>query len=151
VLAVAVALFVVAPLGVVAATPRLHDSGRLGVRYPDTLLPVSASISPWAVTREDTVKLSWRSSGTASTQVFYRVLRREGNGAAFCARRRGNAADSCDLSYMEPVTTTDVTAFTDHPGRGTWSYRIGVAANWVNDPRLGDVYVVSAPVTVTVR
>ena len=34
--------------------------------------------------------------------------------------------------------------------RITLSYRIGLAANWLNDTRLGDVYVVSPPVAVTV-
>jgi hypothetical protein len=28
-------------------------------------------------------------------------------------------------------------------------YRVGVAANWLNDPALGDVYVISPPVSAT--
>jgi hypothetical protein len=28
---------------------------------------------------------------------------------------------------------------------------VGVAANWLDDPKLGDVYVVSRPVVVVVR
>jgi len=52
--------------------------------------------------------------------------------------------------YMEDVATRRAPSFADRPGTGSWSYRIGVAANWVNDPTLGDVYVVSPPVTVTV-
>ena len=64
-----------------------------------------------------------------------------------CAGTR--AADQCQL-YTEPVATTKPASYDDQPGQGTWTYRVGVSANWLDDPRLGDVYVVSAPVTVTV-
>ena len=33
--------------------------------------------------------------------------------------------------------------------KGRWTYRIGIAANWVDDQNLGDVMVVSAPTTIT--
>ena len=51
---------------------------------------------------------------------------------------------------MEEVATSRHPRSRIDPGAGNWSYRIGVAANWLNDPTLGDVYVVSPPVTVTV-
>ena len=38
----------------------------------------------------------------------------------------------------------------DRPGPGTWTYRVGAGANWVDDPELGDVFLLSNPVTVTV-
>src|SRR5439155_6661520 len=41
--AVAVAVFVVAPLAVIAAVPQLHDQGRLAVRQGDSLVPVSGA------------------------------------------------------------------------------------------------------------
>jgi hypothetical protein len=31
-----------------------------------------------------------------------------------------------------------------------WTYRIGISANWLDDPHFGDVYVFSRPVTVSV-
>ena len=46
---------------------------------------------------------------------------------------------------------TRATSAVDSPGRETGTYRIGVGANWVDDPKLGDVFTVSVPVTVTVR
>jgi hypothetical protein len=52
---------------------------------------------------------------------------------------------------METVASTKATSFVDRPGPGTWTYRIGVAANWLNDPNLGDVTLLGRPVTVTVR
>jgi hypothetical protein len=65
-----------------------------------------------------------------------------------CAGRLNNSADNCILS-TQSIATTRATAFTDHPGTGTWSYRIGVAANWLDDPTLGDLYVISPPMTIT--
>ena len=50
---------------------------------------------------------------------------------------------------MDDTGSSRVTSFADRPGPGTWSYRIGVAANWLDDPTLGDVYVVSSPVSVS--
>ena len=35
-------------------------------------------------------------------------------------------------------------------GKGTWTYRIGVAANYLDDAEGGDVFVVSRPATVKV-
>jgi hypothetical protein len=52
---------------------------------------------------------------------------------------------------MDEVGSSRATTFDDRPGRGTWTYRVGVAANWLNDPKLGDIYVLSRPVIVTVR
>jgi hypothetical protein len=45
---------------------------------------------------------------------------------------------------------TRATSLIDSPGKGTWSYRVTVSANWLDDTRLGDVYVVSPPLAVTV-
>ena len=39
----------------------------------------------------------------------------------------------------------------DHPPPGDWTYRIGLAANWLNDPTRGDVLLISEPVRVDVR
>jgi hypothetical protein len=64
-----------------------------------------------------------------------------------CAGTR--AADQCRL-YTKPVATTRSGSYDDQPGPGTWTYRIGESANWLDDPHLGDVYVLSPPVTVTV-
>ena len=46
----AVAVFVVLPLGVIAATPQLKDGGRAAVIFDDNLLPVSSGIRLQATT-----------------------------------------------------------------------------------------------------
>jgi hypothetical protein len=150
-LAAAIAVFAALPLGVIAAVPRLHDGARSAVRATDnSLVPASSSVAPAANARNDAVRLTWRPRPSVGGSVFYRVLRVQGaGGGASCPGRLRNAPDACQL-YMNEVGTSRATTFTDRPGRGTWTYRIGVAANWLNDPTLGDIYVVSRPVIVTV-
>ena len=48
------------------------------------------------------------------------------------------------------LKTLRKTSAVDRPGPGTWTYRVGAAANWIDDPELGDVFLLSNPVTVTV-
>jgi hypothetical protein len=150
-LAVAAAAFAVAPLAVVAAVPPLHDGGTKAVQLADNLVPVSATIAPRAAADGNAVRLSWRARTSDPTDVFYRILRADGNNSGTtCGGRQRNSADDCRL-YMDDVTAVSRTSYVDRPGPGTWSYRIGVSANWLDDLRYGDVYVVSKPVTVTVR
>jgi hypothetical protein len=149
-LTAAIAAFAVLPLGVIAAVPRLHNGGRSAVRVGDSLIPVSRAVGLTADVQGGVVRLDWRPRRTAGASVFYRVLRKQGPGDGVgCPGRLRNAPDSCKL-FMDEVGSSRATTFDDRPGHGTWAYRIGVAANWLDDPKLGDVYVVSAPVNVTV-
>ncbi len=149
-LTAAVALFALFPLGVIAATPRLHDGGREAVRAGDNLVPVSAAINLHATAKDGRVDLAWSSRPAATASVFYRVMRATGGDAGLsCANTPGTSSDDCRL-FTDSPGATSATSFVDHPGAGTWTYRIGLSANWLNDTRLGDVYVVSPPLTVTV-
>jgi hypothetical protein len=141
----------VLPLSVIAATPRLHDGGADAVREAASLVPVSSDLRPRVTTADNTVRLEWqRAKAPPKTAIFYRILRAQGNGAGTgCAHRRGNASDDCRL-YMDAVGATRTSTFTDRPPPGTWTYRIGTSANWLNDFAYGDVYVASTPVTVTI-
>jgi len=117
------------------------------VIFDNNLLPVSSDVGLQANAADDAVHLSWHARKPKATNVFFRVLRAKSSPDALCAGTR--AADQCQL-YTEPVAATKSGSYDDQPGPGTWTYRIGVSANWLDDPRLGDVYVVSPPVTVTV-
>jgi hypothetical protein len=148
-LGTAAVAFMIIPLAVIAATPRLHDAGHQAVRLGDNLIPVS-SVGLSAVGQGSAVSLSWRPQAPAGSSVFFQLLRAKGPGSGVaCAGRSAPAADDCEL-FANVVTATDGTQVVDRPGRGTWEYRVGTAANWLNDPSLGDVYVVSPPVRVTV-
>jgi hypothetical protein len=146
----AFAVFAVLPLAVVAAIPRLHDGGSLAVRVGESLVPVSSGTGVRATAQDGAVRLTWRAQAPGGSSVFYRVLRTSGSSAPLCAGVPGNASDDCRL-YMESVDTARATSFVDRPGPGRWTYRIGIAANWIDDPSLGDIYVVSKAVTVTIR
>jgi hypothetical protein len=148
--AAAVAVFAVLPLGVIAAAPRLHDGASSAIRVGGSLIPVSSSIEPAAKAQGGAVRLDWRARNAGAAAVFYRVFRGQGAGdGAVCPGRLRNAPDSCQL-FLDEVGSSKSRSFADRPGRGTWTYRIGVAANWLDDPSLGDIYVVSTPVRVTV-
>ncbi len=143
----AFAVFAVLPLGVLAAVPRLHDQGALAVRAPDTLIPVAGTVH--SSVQNGTVQLTWRGLEPRSARVFYNVIRTNApNGDVGCAGRLNGSSDNCVLS-PQVIATTRATAFTDRPGSGVWTYRIGVAANWLNDTTLGDMYVVTRPSIVT--
>jgi hypothetical protein len=149
-LATAGAVFVVAPLAVVAAVPPLHDSGSEAMRVNASEVPVSSHVTPTASLDGSKVRLAWKSDKPAPGAVFYTVLRTKGaNAGVGCAGRLNGAADDCRL-YAEAPAATAATSYVDEPGAGTWTYRIGVSANWLDDFKLGDVYVVGKPVTVTV-
>jgi hypothetical protein len=145
----AIVVFAVFPLGIIAAVPQLGDQGKLAVRLGGSLIPVSPAIRLRATQEDGTVRLSWRTRSPASASAFYRVLRIGGPvGGLFCGRQ-AHAAQDCLLD-MQFLAATKAISFSDHPDPGRWTYRVGVAANWLDDERLGDIYVVSTPVTVTI-
>ena len=41
--------------------------------------------------------------------------------------------------------------FVDKPGRGRWTYRLGLAGNWLNSPLYGDIFSFGPPLAVRVR
>ena len=68
-------------------------------------------------------------------------------------RGRTTAPDGLILGHEitgEVVRVTRATIAADQPGPGPWTYRVGVGANWLDDPQMGDVFLLSYPVTVTV-
>jgi hypothetical protein len=144
------AIFALAPLAVIAAVPPLHDAGGQAVRSGNSLIPVSSELAPRAGVREGAVTLSWQHRPAAAGAVFYRVLRAgpTDDGLA-CGGTPDRVADDCRL-FMEEIAASRGTSYVDEPGPGTWSYRIGLSANWLNDFGYGDIYVVSPPITITV-
>jgi hypothetical protein len=146
----AVLVFAVLPLAVVAAMPKLHDGGTRAARVGQSEIPVSSRIGVHATAQAGAVQLAWRAQPSSAADVFYRIFRSKGAGNGLgCANTPGDAPDDCRL-FMDSRAATTTTSFVDNPGRGTWTYRIGVSANWLNDVHLGDDYVVSPPVTVRI-
>jgi hypothetical protein len=149
-LATAVAVFAVAPVAVIAAVPPLHDGGRRAAEQPYVLVPVNAKIAPRGGVTGDEVRLSWKPSPSRAAGVFYRILRGPGpTGGLGCAGRLHGSPDQCRV-YADSPGVVREPSFVDHPGSGTWTYRVGVSANWLDDFAYGDITVLSPPVTVTV-
>ena len=111
--------------------------------------PVDGGVDLQAAVKGRTVLLKWRAEAAAGTSVFYRLARARGRTDVACDIRPG-AADEC-LADVRAVRTQRSTSAVDRPGPGTWTYRVGVGTNYLNDPAQGDIFLVSRPVTVTVR
>jgi hypothetical protein len=114
-------------------------------------------------------RLSWTSPPTHGTKVFFRVFRSPTDQFAF----QGNPPEPGDPSLphghygvrclplllapndcrveMNVIATTRAHRFAEGVGTGDWTYRVGMSANYANDPTLGDVLILSPPVRVVVR
>jgi hypothetical protein len=105
------------------------------------LIPVDRGLEVHAARDGGSARLSW--SVGEPGRVFYRVYRTKDAGPdTACA---GTGAARCIL-LMDQLTTTRGHTFVDPaPPRGA-TYRVGVGANWVDDPAGGDVFVISRPV-----
>jgi hypothetical protein len=51
---------------------------------------------------------------------------------------------------QEAGRTREQRLIVPNPGKGTWTFRVGIAGNWRNDETLGDPFVVSRPLNVRV-
>jgi hypothetical protein len=87
--------------------------------------------------------LTWTDS-TKRARTFYRVYRSSpsrGFSEMVCELR---GVDRCDLR-METLDITRERRYVDANPPADAIYRIGVAANWLDDTERGDVFVISPP------
>ena len=141
------AVFAVFPVVVIAATQRVGDESHM-MDYSGTLVPVR-DLGLEASANGNAVQLTWDRTTYGPPRRSTWSCARPAPAAVSRAPHVRDASVDCRL-YVQNSIPTRSTSLVDHPGSGTWTYRVGVSANWLNDDRLGDVYVVSAPVTVTV-
>jgi hypothetical protein len=87
-------------------------------------------------------ELTW-SDTTTRARTFYRVYRASAAFPDIVCEPRG--VDRCELRAETLTTTRDRTFVDPSPPPGA-VYRIGVAANWLDDPTRGDVFAISPPV-----
>jgi hypothetical protein len=127
-----------------AASPELGPDRVL--QHLEIAVPVSNGVDLTATTRGKTVVLDWKRPTTRGSGVYYRVFRSPAPTDYICFSR-DPGADQCTLVSVE-LDTTRHTSARDRPGPGTWTYRVGAGANWLNDPTLGDIFLLSKPVTV---
>jgi hypothetical protein len=136
------------PIALVAATKPIRGSNADAFVLGNTLVPTSSAFHPKVAVSGSSVRLDWQSVRSRAGATTYTIYRRSGPADVFCGPVK-NAPDLCTL-YADRVGTTSTTAFVDHPPKGTWTYRIGLTANWLDDPNAGDVYLFSRRLNVQV-
>ncbi|HET8528152.1 MAG TPA: hypothetical protein VFL60_04520 [Gaiellaceae bacterium] len=150
--AVVVALTTLGPL-VAFAAAGTSLRGKVAAKAPGAtmIIPVGVDLGTTAVARDGRVTLTWNAQRPAAGKVFYRVWRvQKGPGLDLACSTALSRSPLCSLDSGD-LGATAATSFTDRPGRGTWVYRVAVAANWLDDPQFGDPYLAGKPVVVRVR
>ncbi|HZT44793.1 MAG TPA: glycosyltransferase family 39 protein [Gaiellaceae bacterium] len=159
---VAVAVLTVVIPVILLATVRTQESQRTVKNDAQhTLVPVSGAFDLTGRTANGAASLEWRAPYSGSVGAFYVVLRsprkfpdptnpdeRKVKEGVSCRERVGGASKDCHL-FMQRVAATRALTWVDRPPKGDWTYRIGLAANWLDDPTRGDVLLVSPPIDVT--
>jgi hypothetical protein len=144
--AIALGLLVtaLAPLAAIgAATPLRSTPSAVVIQQP--LIPAGVDLGLRARRSGARVRLRWTPQKPSGGSVFFHVFRSPAAAPFSCSTV--TPAEQCTFSGAHDLGTTRKTVFVDTPGPGAWQYRVGVAANWLNDPTQGDVYVLSAPTT----
>lgn len=132
----------VVPLVVLALATPASGPGE-AISIGNTLVPVDDGIVSLTVTRDGQAqRLTW-TDATPHTRTFYRVFRTQGAGPDTSCTSDG--ADRCELTMITLATTRERSYVDRSPEAGV-TYRIGVAANWLDDPEQGDVLALSPPV-----
>lgn len=146
----AVMLTAVLPIGAFAAAST--QTGPVDAAAAGNLVPVPANIDLGlsAVPSGRTVTLHWRASPAFGGPAFYRIWRGPAAtpGAGITCNPSAGAR-WCVVALPE-IGATRQRSYVDHPGKGSWVYRVALAANWLDDPAYGDVYLVGKPLQVTI-
>ena len=128
------------PLAATALARPLEGPDR-AIIVDEILAPVGGTELRLRVERQGNgQRLSW-GDPTDLARLFYRVYRTRGAGASdvHCENR---GAVKCDLE-MDVLATTRARTYLDRSPEPGVSYRIGAAANWEDDVKQGDVFLLS--------
>lgn len=141
-LAAAAATGIFLPLAWLALADPIASADR-GVISNGILVRVDDGLAPEILLEGSQARLTWRTEQYGE-ETFYRVLRAPVGADTVCVETGG--AIDCTLE-MESIGATREPQFVDPDSGDGYTYRIGVAANWRDDPEGGDVFIVSPPVT----
>jgi hypothetical protein len=134
----------------------LHD--RTAVKYFDesVFVPVDKGFTVTVGRGGGGELVRWRGASASTTHAFYRVFRvrpekpapdptlARGRDGIRCLAVGQHRANDCRLE-MTPIGVSRTTSFVDPPPAGPWVYRVGLVANWLDDPTLGDLMLLSRP------
>ena len=148
-LGAAIVVFALSPLVVIAAAHPLHGPNPRAYESDILIRPVDPALQLSATQVGRSVLLRWNPKQPSAAKVIYRIWRSGApNGGAVCVPV-AHASDNCSLT-MDDVGNHPGRGWVDRPGKGTWTYRLALQANWLNDPLQGDVFSIGPPVTVRV-
>ena len=149
---IAIAVLAVLPLVVVAAVPKRGPYQAVRNNAHNLYVPVDRSFHVAANSDAGAVALSWLDPGSGSVKPTYLVLRVKAgtttDEGVNCSSRPGGVPP-CVIA-MDELHYVTARQFSDHPGPGTWVYRVALAASYNDDPNAGDPLLYSAPARVTV-
>jgi hypothetical protein len=149
-LAGAAAVFGLYPFTLVATASPLRGPNPNAYEAFGLLRSIDPSLRLKAAVVGHRVQLHWQDSQPTGTRAFYRIWRTNApDGGATCVPV-AHAVDNCQLA-MDDLGAHARGRFVDKPGRGTWTYRLGFAANWLNSPLYGDIFSLGPPVAVRVH
>jgi hypothetical protein len=158
---VPVALALTVPLLVTAVLPPSEGRGAAKLPLRSLFLPVDQEVGLAVQPVEGGLDLSWNAPDPGSAESFFVVFRspleyaladdpsRMVRQGVLCEPSNGGAP-RCTIEMEEVGRTTEERFLDRAPPPGTWTYRIGTAANWRNDDSLGDPFVISRPLNVSV-
>jgi hypothetical protein len=143
-----VAALSIFPIALVAAAKPIHGPNPDAFVLNATLVPTSNSFAPAVNVGARGVQLRWRPLSSRGGKLTYTIYRGGAASDVVCGPV-AHAPDFCTMLATR-VGTTRTTSFVDRNApRGTWTYRIGATANWLDDPQAGDVYVFSKGLRAT--
>lgn len=149
-LGAAAAVLALYPLALVAAASPIRGPEARAYISVGLLRSIDPSLRLAATVSGRHVRLAWtQPASRAGTGVFYRIWRSGApDGGASCTPVP-KAASDCELT-MTDLGASRTGRFADTPGKGRWTYRLGLAANWLDSPDYGDVYSLGPPLVVRV-
>ncbi len=138
------------------------DSGRAAkIPLRSLFLPIDDGYRLSATTDDNGfLRLTWPERPREHARPYY-VLLRSPSEFTFpgtsdvvqdglrCRSPEGGGSERCSIEMAESGRTRQ-RFWSERPPTGRWTYRVGVAANWLDDPDQGDILVVSGPLTVDV-
>jgi hypothetical protein len=130
------------PIALVSVATTVRNPERV-VIVNEILVPVDTDAVALRAERSGArQRLRWRTP-TDRASLFYQVYRTPGASTdTFCFE---TGATQCKLDSLLLATTRSTSFIDGSPVRGA-TYRIGVAANWEDDPAQGDIFLLSGPV-----
>jgi hypothetical protein len=144
--AVALVVLGLVPLVLVAAA-RPAASGSFAQFAGDSVDVRIVDMALTARTSTGAVRLSWHPQTAATASVGYRVFRaRTPNDDC---NTLANGARDC-IVRSKPIANVSGTTFVDHPGPGTWYYRVAQVASWDGKLENGDPLLLSRPATARI-